>query len=303
MTKLLELKSYINPNTGKKIPVNIINWYMTEKFDGRRAVWMGDGRLLNRNGKQIPAPDWFIKLLPSGIILDGELHMGRGGWGRTAAIMCTKDRISYKMAWNKIYYTLFDIMDNKKNLIKRQRKLSKIYMKIQKKIIKYKTPNCIHKSVYYKIKSLDEMEHLFQNIISGGGEGLVFRNYKLPYIGGLKSSTNAIKYKQIFEAEGVIIGYNLGSGSNHDQLGSFKIHPLVEQKKHIFITDPSCEFSLGGGITIAFRKSNYTISHPIGTVITYKYETSVGPKKIPRFPRYKGTRGFYDCKNGYKLST
>jgi DNA ligase-1 len=46
-------------------------WWMTEKYDGLRALW--DGRYLySRLGRMIKSPEFFTEGLPS-IALDGEL--------------------------------------------------------------------------------------------------------------------------------------------------------------------------------------------------------------------------------------
>jgi DNA ligase-1 len=49
---------------------------MSEKLDGMRAVWDGEG-LYSRTGKPVSAPPSFFEQLPPGFALDGELFLGR----------------------------------------------------------------------------------------------------------------------------------------------------------------------------------------------------------------------------------
>ena len=49
-------------------------FWVSEKFDGVRAVWDGQ-RLCFRSGREIAAPDWFVRALPHHL-LDGELWFG-----------------------------------------------------------------------------------------------------------------------------------------------------------------------------------------------------------------------------------
>ena len=48
-------------------------WLMSEKLDGMRALWDGQGNLWSRAGHVVHAPEWFKQKLPGGLVLDGEL--------------------------------------------------------------------------------------------------------------------------------------------------------------------------------------------------------------------------------------
>ncbi len=64
---------------------NPTNWWISEKFDGVRAIWNKDkfisknGSDINKSkklmflGKIIPVPNFFKDMMPVGVILDGEL--------------------------------------------------------------------------------------------------------------------------------------------------------------------------------------------------------------------------------------
>jgi DNA ligase-1 len=51
-------------------------WFMSEKLDGVRCYWNGSN-MYSRNGNLFYPPDWFKKLLPKDIALDGELWTKR----------------------------------------------------------------------------------------------------------------------------------------------------------------------------------------------------------------------------------
>ena len=58
---------------------------VSEKFDGVRAVWDGQ-RLRFRSGREIAAPDWFVRALPDHP-LDGELWLGHGQFDRLSGVV------------------------------------------------------------------------------------------------------------------------------------------------------------------------------------------------------------------------
>ncbi len=47
-------------------------WWMTEKYDGMRLYWTGK-ELYTRHGTKVKAPESWIKQMPFGIPLDGEI--------------------------------------------------------------------------------------------------------------------------------------------------------------------------------------------------------------------------------------
>lgn len=82
---------------------NPAGMWMSEKFDGVRAVWTGK-ELLTRAGNVIDCPAWFTKGLPS-VALDGELWAGRGNFQLTKGMAQSKWR---EAGWNKLTLAVFD---------------------------------------------------------------------------------------------------------------------------------------------------------------------------------------------------
>lgn len=58
---------------------DVAGWLMSEKLDGCRAYW--DGSVMwSRGGKVVAIPQAMRAALPDGVVLDGEIHAGRGGF-------------------------------------------------------------------------------------------------------------------------------------------------------------------------------------------------------------------------------
>lgn len=108
-------------------------WLWSEKLDGQRCFWDGgvsrgrlksevpwanvvkDSRykvapvatgLWSRYGNVICAPDWFLDRLPEGVLLDGELWMGRRRFNETRSVV---SRLDGGDEWKGVRYHVFDI--------------------------------------------------------------------------------------------------------------------------------------------------------------------------------------------------
>ena len=64
-------------------------WHMSEKLDGVRAYWNGEG-FLSRQGNRYHAPAWFTAGLPE-LPLDGELWLDRKQFQRTVSTVRRQD--------------------------------------------------------------------------------------------------------------------------------------------------------------------------------------------------------------------
>lgn len=107
----------------------ISGWFMSEKYDGQRAIWLPwtrgmsvkdvpfanrarDNRdhtatgLWSRYGKVIHAPSRFIEQLPSDQIVDGELYMGRGGHQSLRSVVST---LVPGIGWDNVQFVVLDM--------------------------------------------------------------------------------------------------------------------------------------------------------------------------------------------------
>ena len=96
-------------------------WLKSVKYDGVRAVWDGGRRLgsLNRRadgvatglwsryGGAIQAPSWWLKALPSGVCLDGELYSDRYTFQQLSGMVRRK---TGGIEWHGIYLLVFDVV-------------------------------------------------------------------------------------------------------------------------------------------------------------------------------------------------
>jgi DNA ligase-1 len=93
-------------NGGMKLATTLIpddptGWWMSEKFDGVRAIWDGS-RFITRNGHQINVPGCMVEEMPD-CRLDGELWMGPGSFDKLVSVIQTP-----RADWGDILYMAFD---------------------------------------------------------------------------------------------------------------------------------------------------------------------------------------------------
>jgi DNA ligase-1 len=57
---------------------DVTGWYLSEKLNGCRAYYDGE-RFWTRGGNVVDCPKWFMRGLPQGVPLDGEIYAGVDG--------------------------------------------------------------------------------------------------------------------------------------------------------------------------------------------------------------------------------
>jgi DNA ligase-1 len=277
-------KEYIDKN-GKR-SVDAKGWWVSEKFDGYRAIWNGKS-FVSRNGKPYAVPKWFSDFMPPGIALDGEFWMGRGNFQN-----CGLFRKKHPNAeeWKKadVKYEVFDIPAVKCawalgypdwTVVEFEERMRHLKNIIEERCRKNK--NCpLVFTKQTKITSEKQLDKIFNKVVSQGGEGVMLRKPGSKY--EKKRSSSLLKYKQFGDTECKIVGYKEGTGKYKGMLGSFECELLKGTKKRFNVS----------GIDDCIRKT-YKKSHPIGTIITITFneKTDAG---IPRFPRYLRKRDDYN---------
>lgn len=239
--------------------IDVTGWYLSEKLDGVRAFWK-NRKLYTRNGNIINVPHWYTKDFPD-VEMDGELWKNRNSFNELSGII--RKKIPINSEWKKVKYVIFDLPGVNKVYEDRV----KIYIKLTKKI------NCgwLKCLKVQKLKRQSELFEKLKKIEKKGGEGVMLRKPGSLY--EYKRSSSLLKVKSFFDEEGVVIGYNEGTGKYKGMIGSLIIKG---HNKKIF--------NVGSGLSDKNRKDP-----PItGSIITYKYfEKNNG---IPRFPTYVGIR-------------
>ena len=234
---------------------NITNWVMSEKLDGVRAYWDGK-HLISRGGKIIHAPKWFLKGYPP-FAIDGELWSKRGDFENIVSIVRSK---TPSKRWQQITHNIFEVPNAKGDLFKRLSKL-KPYQNRYIKIIPQR-----------KIKNKQELVKFLREVEQKGGEGVVVRDPKAPYIA--KRTNKALKVKSFFDAECKVIELYNGKGKYANMLGSL----LCELPNGV-------KFKIGSGFSDIQRKK----PPKIGDIVTFKYKSFTKNKK-PRFPIFLRVR-------------
>ena len=232
--------------------------WMSEKLDGVRALWTGEG-FVSRLGNIYHAPDWFIEDFPS-VPLDGELWMGRGLFQKTVSVARRQDKSDH---WKDIRFVMFDAPDAKGLFEARMDYMHSEFSSSLK-----------YGSVLEHVvcKGPDHLEEELRRVEGLSGEGLMLREPGSEYI--RTRSTTLLKVKTFYDAEAKVIGYKGGQGRHRDRVGALEL-----------ITPKGVTFFAGTGLSDAEREN----PPEIGALVTYRYQelTDAG---VPRFPTYVGVR-------------
>ena len=247
-------------------------WYVSEKYDGYRAIW--DGKDFRSRANNIfNAPDWFKLWMPPGIVLDGELFLGRGKFEDSGFI---RKKVPDDKKWMNIKFQVFDTPSHKGMFEERQdfiEGLIKERCKCKNLITtEYKIDCPLVITHQTKIESEKELDKMFDKLTKKNAEGVMLRAPNSPYEN--KRSSYLLKVKKKFDDECKIVGYNAGTGKYSGKLGSFKCQ---------LVKDPSITFNISG-MTDEIR-DNYKKTHKLGTKITFTY-MELSQKGVPRHPRY-----------------
>ncbi len=233
--------------------VRLAEYWMSEKYDGVRALW--DGRLLrSRGGKTFAVPAWFVDGLPAAT-LDGELWLGRGRFEVTTSVV---RRSRPHDGWRDVQYMVFDLPEH--DGVFRERYAALVALAAG------------HPSPWWRvaphepIASRAALDQRFADVTSGGGEGLMLRRAASRHRGG--RNDDLLKYKPFDDADAVVISHNPGKGKYEGQVGSLRVR-----------AHDGTVFSVGSGLSDALRRD----PPPVGATITYKHQGLTG-NGLPRFP-------------------
>ena len=249
--RLFLLKNY-------KDDLNVTDWVMSEKLDGVRAFWDGT-KLISRGGKLFTPPASFTRGFPP-FALDGELWSKRGDFEHIVSIVNTKDP---NRGWGELTYNVFEVPKQKGNLFERLHVLEAYlgtHLAERIRVVKQT-----------KIEERQELKRYFDEVVQGGGEGVVVRDPYQGYYTGRKSS--ALKYKPFSDDECRLVSIIEGKGKFSGEMGAI-----------------ACEYKgrlirIGSGFTDEQR------AYPpkIGSLISFKYYglSRLGNPKYPVFLRVR----------------
>jgi DNA ligase-1 len=161
-----------------EIPADVSGWWVSEKYDGIRAIWTGT-RLLTRHGKELKAPAWFTAGLPD-MRLDGELWMGRGTFN---ALVSTIQRKGSD--WAGVKFMVFDLAD----VGTFEERFERLVAASDMGSIGASATVAPHRQLASNA-DLDAMEAA---VVAAGGEGCVIRRPGSKYRPGRKGDTIKVK--------------------------------------------------------------------------------------------------------------
>ena len=229
-----------------------IGWYASEKIDGWQAIWDGKGTLYTKTYKRTFAvPDRWMKLLPK-IPMTGEIKIKGQPATKTASLM--KDN----PLWDKTYFHVFDVV-GRNHINKPFRERVRIVEQIVKNACQ-SIPDCpLIAAPQIIMQSKKDIVTFYKKVLEKGGEGLVITAPDSIYDAGKKRSNERVKLKGRNDAEGEVIGYNMG-GEN----GLKSLHlafngitfDLGIGFKHVHRQHPTAYFPLGTMVTFSYRELN-----------------------------------------------
>eukprot|EP00961_Rhodomonas_salina_P050999 684336-Rhodomonas_salina.1 len=192
---------------GKQNPTG---WLMSEKLDGMRALWDGQGDLWSRAGHKVIAPDWFKKDLPQGMVLDGELFMGRGAFQDLMRV-CRRHVPDHE-AWKQVIFVVFDaplIGGGLKARLQAARESG--FNNSDSLPFARLHPQTV-------CRGPDHVRKVLAEVQAEGGEGLMLRKAGAAHQSGRTS--DLLKVKTQDEDEALVTGHQKGSGKHSEVLGA-----------------------------------------------------------------------------------
>jgi DNA polymerase/3'-5' exonuclease PolX len=283
-----------------KISEPPIGWYVSEKYDGIRAIWDGE-KFISRGQKVFTyVPDFFKELMPPGIALDGEIWISRNNFKEvsrlsTLKIGSSKTKKEIDKIWkgygnenNIVKYMVYDIPNSTQPFEIRMKFLEQI-VKDRTKVwtdIKNQKGKCpIHFTNQTLIESMEQLVNTYKSITSLGAEGVMLRAPNSPY--ETKRSKYLLKYKIKDDSEAIVTGYTMGTGKYKGLLGSLDCDLIINKNAS------GIKFNIGTGFTDKDRKE-YNNSKspsyiPIGSIVSFSY-MELSEASVPRHPVYRGIR-------------
>ena len=235
-------------------------WMMSEKLDGVRAIWNGSS-LFSRNGNQFFAPEWFISQLPVGVVLDGELFIGRGQFQATVGVVKKKRPVDAE--WSKIRYCVFDAPEAVGGF---ESRLEFCETSLAGSAI----ANVVSHRPCAGKKDLHEF---FRVLCAAGAEGVMLRAPGSRYEN--RRSANLLKYKPFDSSEAVMVGSEIGEGRVAGLVGAL----IVKWGK---IT-----FRVGSGLSDEVRMN----PPKVGALISFGF-CGLTDGGCPRFPTFLAERSY-----------
>jgi len=235
-------------------------YLVSEKLDGVRALW--DGTTLRfRSGRVVAAPAWFTAKLPD-TALDGELWIARGRFDTLSGIVRKNQPVDAE--WHQVKYMVFELPAYE-NLATRPFEQRSAQLQTVVQNAAWPQLQAIEQ---FKVANRATLQGKLQDVVQGGGEGLMLHLASAPVMAG--RSQVLLKLKPVQDAEAIVVGHVAGKGKYAGSTGALEVKTASGQR-----------FKLGTGLTDAQRKS----PPAIGSTVTYSYR-DLTPTGKPRFASF-----------------
>ncbi len=240
--------------------VDVTLYLVSEKYDGVRAIW--DGKVMRfRSGNVVNAPAWFLAKLPT-TPLDGELWMGRQKFELLSGAV--RKRVPVDAEWQKITYMIFEQPDGVGTFSERIARLQQVVAAVNWPQLKV--------TEQMRVPDRVTLNLLLNDVVKGGGEGLMLHRADAPYVTG--RSNALLKLKKHLDTEAVVVAHIPGQGKYRGMLGALEVK-----------TPAGVVFKIGTGFTDHARKN----PPPVGSTITYTYRDFT-KNGVPRFASFMRVR-------------
>lgn len=289
----------------------INGWYVSEKLDGCRAMWLPGfyGQevpfsnepgieatgLWSRDGKVIHAPDWWIRMLPN-YPLDGELYLDRQSFQKTMSYIRKKRGLDDE--WQHIRFMAFDIpvlmeagtIDFKNRKVPIQ--TTKLHPTLSKQLpfrfcydglLSKIEENSVLKVVpQVRVKNKEHLDQMMQDVLAVGGEGLMLRNPDSIWTQGRVDFL--LKVKPTLTMEVTVMGYYYGDGKYDGMMGALEV---TDGKRIFKVSGFTNEERRIETVGEPFRRSIYDdCVFKAGSKIEIEYR-ELTKDGIPKEARYK----------------
>ena len=218
-----------------------------------RALW--DGRVLRfRSGLGIAAPEAFVERLP-GVPLDGELWLGRGRFEALSGLV--RRQSPDVVAWRDLRYLIFDLPGASGSFAARAQRMAALARQTG-----WAQPQAADQ---VQLNSPQALQRRLEEVVAGGGEGLILHRADASYETG--RSASVLKIKPLHDAEARVIAHIAGRGRHIGRLGALRV-----------LNEQGVSFLLVTGFSDAQRE------HPpaIGTLVSYSHH-GLTADGVPRF--------------------
>jgi DNA ligase 1 len=233
---------------------------VSEKYDGVRAIWDGT-RLRTRGGHSIAAPAWFLRRMPP-VSLDGELWAGRGRFEALSGAV--RRRAPRDVEWQHITYMAFDMPAAGGPFSERAERLASLGQDVD-----WPGFQAVEQR---RVASRAELQRWLQEVVAGGGEGLMLHRADAAHVTGRSAVLQ--KLKPVHDADALVLGVVPGNGRHVGRMGALRVR-----------TPQGRTFLLGTGFSDAERAA----PPAPGSIVTYRHRghTEAG---LPRFASFLRVR-------------